>query len=67
MTAIFQTGKRYVFWNDGRVEVISVADYRRDLHDGKYGECKTAFTYGSNQVICYAKCDVQFLASEGSI
>ena len=65
MTTIFQPNKRYVFWNDGRVEVISVARYRMDLLSGKYGECKSAFTYGANQVICYSKCDVQFLASEG--
>ncbi len=67
MPSMFRPNKRYLFWNDGRVEVISVADYRRDLHLGKYGECKTSFMYGNIQVVCYTFCDVQFLASEGAV
>ena len=64
MPVMFKSGKRYVFWNDGSVEIISVAKFRQDLIDDRYGECVTAFTYGNAQVISYKKCDVQFAKDE---
>lgn len=66
MSAMFRSGKVYLFYNGGDFSVVDSKEFERMLSQGELGECKRSFRYGSVWVDSFAKVDAQRLYSDVS-